>query len=45
MLRSLINIFFPQTYRTPAELPPEEWRGYIHTMQIATSTRKALVTR
>lgn len=41
MIALIKNILFPQTYRTPAELPHDDWKSYRHSMLINVSTSKA----
>lgn len=38
-IRALVDLLWPQTYRTPAELPPDLWKSHLHQMQLDYSNR------
>jgi hypothetical protein len=41
MIRAILDYLFASRYRTPAELPADQWRGYLCAFHISHSTRKA----
>jgi hypothetical protein len=40
MIKTIIAYFFPAYYRTPAELPTDQWRAYLNVLHMQNATHK-----